>query len=110
MREAFDELRSAINQIEAEGPGSKGTEQRVRSLAMAVDHLRTKVWAYLTTHQEGDLNRYLAEVRVRRAREACEDVRATLDRESVAGRVPEIGLLEIALRELQKACSGLARR
>lgn len=110
MRKAFDELRSAINLVEAEGSRATGMEQRVRSLAVAVDRLRTKVWAYLSTHQEGDLNRYLGETRVRRATEACEDVCAMLDAKGITGRVGELELLQAALRELRQACSGSVQR
>lgn len=104
MREAFADLRTALDQLEVGAGGSKHPGEKIAALSGAVDTLRTKVWAHLTTHQAGDLDRYLGQIRVQRATEACEDLLADLYAEALAPGTPGLDLFRGVLRELNKAC------
>ncbi len=97
------ELRSALDQVDRTVDAGVPRET-IKALGDTVDGLRTKVWAYLTTHQAGDLNRYMGEVRVRRAAEACEDVLAELYADALPPGTPGLELLRATLLELKKAC------
>ncbi len=98
VRNALNELREALEVLDA-GESATATGA-IHALAGAVDVLRTKVWAFLTTHQAGDLNRYLGEIRVRRATEACDEILADLYAETLAPNTPGLGEFRATLAQV----------
>lgn len=96
-------LRSALDQVDRTVDAGVPRET-IKALGDTVDSLRAKVWAYLTTHQAGALDRYMGEVRVKRAAEACEDVLAELYADALPSGTPGLELLRATLFELKKAC------
>jgi len=107
LRKGVDQIRKALNAFDA-GLGDRPAEG-VRDLGLAVDDLRRSVWAVLTTRHSGNYEDFLARIRVRRARECCEDVLADLHAETVTRDTPGLPVLHATLRELAKL-GGQARQ
>lgn len=105
LRQGIDEIKSALNILDADlTPGGRPLEG-VRDLGLAVDNIRRNVWAVLKAEHSGDYHGYLGKTRVRRATETCEDVLSDLYAETIAPNTPGLEVFHATLRELAKACS-----
>jgi hypothetical protein len=100
LRQGVGQIRKALDALEA-GVGERPAEG-VRDLSMAVDNLRRSVWAVLTTRHSGNYEDFLARIRVRRAKECCEDVLADLHAETVTRDTTGMPVFHATLRELVK--------
>ena len=104
LRRGLNELRWVLNVVETEVEAAEPSEEAVRALAEAVDGVRNNVWAALTAEHADDYDQYLAKVRVRRAREICEDVLADLYAETIPSNTPGLEVFGATLRELSRHC------
>ncbi len=107
LRTGLDKLRSALNIVEMEiaAAAAEPSQEAVRALGTALNGVRTNVWAVLTAEHADDYDQYLAKVRVRRARETCEEVLADLYADTIPLNMPGLEVFGVTLRELSKHCA-----
>ncbi len=105
LQRGLNKLRGVLNVVETEVEAAEPSEEAVRALGEAVDGVRNNVWAALTAEHADDYDQYLAKVRVRRAREICDDVLADLCAETISSNTPGLEVFGATLRELSRHCA-----
>jgi len=106
LRDEIDRVRSALNILETGMAGGDDTSEAARDLGLAVDNLRRSVWAVLTTKHSGDYDGFLGRIRLRRAREICEEVLAELYAGTITVDTPGLFLFHEALRDVMQIAGG----
>ena len=106
LRSGLNDLRSALKVVEMEiAAAAEPSEHAVRALGAVLNGVRNKVWTALIAENADDYDQYLAKVRVRRARETCDDVLADLYAETISRNTPGLEVFGATLRELSGHCA-----
>ncbi len=101
----LNKLRWVLDVVETEVAEAEPSEEAVRALGEAVSGVRNNVWEVLIAEHADDYDQYLAKVRVRRARETCDDVLADLYAETISRNMPGLEVFGATLRELSRHCA-----
>lgn len=100
------QVRGALDVLDARGIGEERRSEIARDLGVAVDNLRRTVWAVLTTKHSGDIESFLARIRMRRATEICEEALADLYAGTVSLETPGLFEFHLALTDLTRRMEG----
>ena len=100
------QVRGALSVLDAKGIGEEQRSEIARDLGVAVDNLRRTVWAVLTTKHSGDFESFLARIRMRRAREICDEALADLYAGTVPVETPGLFEFHMALSDLARSMEG----
>jgi hypothetical protein len=100
--EEVTKLRKALENIESRLSAGEVPMPAVEDFKMAVDHIRTTLWAMLTTpkEQEFEVSGVIAKFRLKRAEDICKQVSMDIDANDLTIESPELHHFFTVLRNL----------
>ncbi len=102
LQTSLDGLRSKLDIIDAEMARGHPPAEALTAVEQAVSAVRRDIWVLLTAQHAHDIQSYTSKIRVRRAREMCEDVLADLHAETLPPNTPGLEVFRATLRNLSK--------
>ena len=96
-------LKSALNLVEAEFGEGRAPPDGLDDLRVAVDGIRSNVWALLSAQHADDYDRFVGRFRMRRGTDICERVVSNIERGTITDQTPEIARFHDVLRGLANA-------
>lgn len=105
LTKEIEELRSALSLIDEDLTVEEPDPEAVRELVDAVNNIRQTVWGILTSQHPDAQQNFLAEQRVARAIQICDDVLPDLSAETIHPRTPGYSIYHSTLTELSEAFS-----
>ena len=103
LQNQVDKLRALLLVADTNPTLELEPSDGLRDLQVAIDGLRAHLWLMLKVGDEIQERAFVNRMRVRRARETCEEILADLDEGTVTSDTPGLSVLHATLRELSRA-------
>jgi len=96
-------LKSALSLIEGEFEQGHAPPEGLDDLKVAVDGIRSNVWAVLSAAHADNYDQFVGRFRMRRGTEICERIISDIQKGTITARTPDVDRLDGALRALANA-------
>ncbi len=96
-------LKSALSLIERDFEQGHAPPDGLDELKVAVDGIRSNVWAVLSAANDDNYDQFVGRFRMRRGTEICERLITDIERGTITARTPDVDRLAEALRGLANA-------